>query len=410
MDVRPFTPPFTYAPELPQQRHIIIRHPGYDDMSNVLLRLFAPDAPSSSSSASFGLHAGFALTACGIVAGNRWDGWLSEHKHDDGGQDDPARIALCAADWDKMLDKDSYYFHLPYDNDDDNNPSPYPIVPTFQEWAFPHNQLPSSWTHIALPEAYGQLLQTHTTPSLNTVLLLRDEVCAISGCLTMLQTAHVCPKAEEEWYLRNGMSRYCSRRSAGLEDPVNVLRLRADLHIAFDKPYFVFVPKADGVGSQQFVLHVVEPCVEYQHLYHNQKIQQQREVCVELLFARFAWTIFPLVADFLKGKVRRRLRLMTTSKDDGTKVAPFFASAEQCENLVMRRSKSRNTTSKKRARLEDSAQYEVTDASLEDSVKDEVTDASLEDSVKDEVTDASLEDSVKDEVTDASLEGKHDRS
>ncbi|KAM3565652.1 hypothetical protein ARSEF4850_001324 [Beauveria asiatica] len=272
-----------------------------------------------------------------------------------------------------MLDKDSYYFHLPYDNDDDNNPLPYPIVPTFQEQAFPHNQLPSSWTHIALPEAYGQLLQTHTTPSLNTVLLLRNEVCAISASQTMLQMAHVCPKAEEEWHLRNGMSRYCSRPSAGLEDPVNVLRLRADLHIAFDKPCFVFVPKADGVGLQQFVLHVLEPCEEYQHLYHNRKIRQQK-VRVELLFARFARTIFPLVAVFLKGKVERRVRLMTTSQD-GT---PFFASAEQCENFVMRRFKSRNTTSKKRARLEDSAQDEVTDASLEDSVKDEVTDASLE--------------------------------
>ncbi|KAM3434333.1 hypothetical protein MY4824_005522 [Beauveria thailandica] len=227
-----------------------------------------------------------------------------------------------------MLDKDSYYFHLPYDNDDDNNPSPYPIVPTFQEWAFPHNQLPSSWTHIALPEAYGQLLQTHTTPSLT------------QSCF------------------------YVVKRSASLEDPVNVLRLRADLHIAFDKPYFVFVPKADGVGLQQFVLDVLEPCGEYQHLYHNQKIRQQR-VRVELLFARFARTIFPLVADFLKGKVDRRVRLMTTS-EDGTKVAPFFTSAEQCENFVMRRSKSRNTTSKKRARLEDSAQDEVTDASLED--------------------------------------------
>ncbi len=76
----PATPPnITLAPPS-QVRYIIFRHPGYDDARNILLKLFAPDA-SSSASSGIGLHAGYALAACGIVAGNRWDGWLSEHRH-----------------------------------------------------------------------------------------------------------------------------------------------------------------------------------------------------------------------------------------------------------------------------------------------------------------------------------------
>jgi hypothetical protein len=54
-------------------QYIIFRHPGYNDARNVLLKLFTPDASSSSPSfpsSSFGLHAGYALAACGVVAGN----------------------------------------------------------------------------------------------------------------------------------------------------------------------------------------------------------------------------------------------------------------------------------------------------------------------------------------------------
>src|SRR5258706_15227609 len=132
----PATPPdASLAPPTSQLRYIIFRHPGYDDARNILLKLFAPDASSSSSASSgFGLHACYALAACGVVAGNRWDGWLSEHRHRQGDGDESTRINFSATDRDKMLDKHSYYFHLPDDDDDDddNARSPYPIVPTFR--------------------------------------------------------------------------------------------------------------------------------------------------------------------------------------------------------------------------------------------------------------------------------------
>lgn len=367
----PATPPNTSLASPSQVRYIIFRHPGYDDARNVLLKLFAPDASSSSSSSAssgIGLHAGYALTACSIVAGNRWDGWLSEHRHCHGGRDDPTRITLCAADRDKMLDKHSYYFHLPHDDDDDDNTrSPYPIVPTFREWPFPHDQLSPSWTQTAPPELFEQP-QTYSVSGLTTALRQRDVTCRITGYREGLQTAHVCPQAEEDWYLRNSMSRYNSGNSESVDNPANALLLRADLHIAFDKPSFVFVPKPSDVESQQFVLHLLEPSREFESLYHN-RAMQSLGVSVELLFARLAWTIFPLVAGFLKGKIRRRLRLSTISKDNGTEMAPFFASAEQCEDLVTRTPKSRNASPKKRGRPEDSVREADTDSSREDEHK-----------------------------------------
>jgi hypothetical protein len=80
-----------------------------------------------------------------------------------------------------MLDKHSYYFHLPDDNSDDKNPRlPYPIVPTFQEWSFPHDQLPPSWTQTALLKLPEQP-QTYSVSGLTTALQQRDVTCRITG-------------------------------------------------------------------------------------------------------------------------------------------------------------------------------------------------------------------------------------
>lgn len=48
------------------------RHPGYRDEHNIIMVLPALD------DAQGGIHHETALTACAIVAGNRWDGFLRE--------------------------------------------------------------------------------------------------------------------------------------------------------------------------------------------------------------------------------------------------------------------------------------------------------------------------------------------
>ncbi|KFZ16576.1 hypothetical protein V501_02161 [Pseudogymnoascus sp. VKM F-4519 (FW-2642)] len=54
------------------------------------------------------------------------------------------------------------------------------------------------------------------------------------------------------------------------------------------------------------------------------------------------------------------------SKANGAEMAPFFASVEQCEDLVIRTSKSRNASPKKRGRPKDSVREADTDSSRED--------------------------------------------
>lgn len=162
------------------------------------------------------------------------------------------------------------------------------------------------------------------------------------------------------------MPRYNSGNSESLDNPANALLLRADLDIALDKPSFVFVFKPADVESQQFVFHLLEPSQEFEFLYHN-RTMQNLEMSVELLFARLAWTIFPLVAGFLMGKIPRRQRLSTMiTRANGAGMAPSFASAEQCEYLVTRTSKSRNASSQKDGRPEDSVRGASTDSSQDE--------------------------------------------
>ncbi|ATY64986.1 hypothetical protein A9K55_005360 [Cordyceps militaris] len=144
---------------------------------------------------------------------------------------------------------------------------------------------------------------------ISTALRQRDGTCRITGFHKGVQTAHVCPRSEEDWYLRNGMSRYNYRNSDSVDNIANALLLRADLRIAFDIPAFFFIPR---------------PSI---YLYHNRETQGLR-------------AIFLLLSSFLKGKTPRRLRL-EASNNNRVDIGPLFASAEQCEELLTR-SKSRN--------------------------------------------------------------------
>ncbi|RDL33721.1 uncharacterized protein BP5553_08089 [Venustampulla echinocandica] len=100
---------------------IRFRHPHYPDSSNVLLTLFAPD------SAAGGIEYGVAHAACGVISGNRWNGWFTAKA-------DGLTITLTYGD---ILCERDYYFHLP----ESSLEAPYAIVPTFKEWAFPHEKL-----------------------------------------------------------------------------------------------------------------------------------------------------------------------------------------------------------------------------------------------------------------------------
>ena len=64
----------------------------------------------------------------------------------------------------------------------------YPIIPSFQDWEFPHNCIPDSWSQVS------------TSPSTRR--------CAISNFSFAIDGAHLISHEEALWYQRNDIRRY----------------------------------------------------------------------------------------------------------------------------------------------------------------------------------------------------------
>ncbi|KAH8701326.1 hypothetical protein GQ44DRAFT_732977 [Phaeosphaeriaceae sp. PMI808] len=350
----------TPLPSIPQplrRWQIFFRHPGYDDSNNVLFKLYAMDTDTDGSHNTEqdgsqalgipGLYAQFALDACAVIAGNRTDGWLSTLRD----PDDARKAQIDAA---SILHARNYYFHLDRENgtdDDSGSDEPYPIVPTFREWRFPHDRIPAHWQQLS-PNA-APLDSIFSPSNLTTALQIRDGSCRISGHREGLQVAHIVPQAELDWWKGNDMSRYNLGPVDTLDDTANAMFLRADLHINFDKSRFIFIPKPSGDGSgMRLRLHLFEPSAEYEHFYHNRELHTSA-VGVEMLYARFAWSLFPLLSAFLS--CRKSRRLAVSIPVDGEADSRGFFAATFCEQFSVSAARKRSQSPKKRKPEHDSA-------------------------------------------------------
>lgn len=329
-------------------KRITIRHPAYGGQNNVLISLLAADGPQG------GLNLMTAHTISGIIADNRFDGYLAR-------ESDPTSAALHV----QILPPGEYFFHVPSNTaviepgqvTAESSPSAYcyPIVAFFDSWTFPHMDFPILWRTTT----YGESSVLRPT---NTAVLERDRTCRLTNQRLGCELAHVVPKSEETWFLRNGMGmQYGSlgRREASdkLDEPENVMLLRSDIHKAWDDRSFVFLPKPNlsssehgteyqsaATGDCSYVAHVMHQDEEMIALFHNVK-SQALGVRPEYLFARLAWSILPATQNFLSSGEPRLLKVW--NGNSGTMEVRWFT-GKDCGTLLQSRKRSRSPT--KRAR------------------------------------------------------------
>lgn len=280
-------------------RHkIVLRHPGYLEPHNILLALHAPDAAVGG-----GIHYGTAFVACAIIACNRWNGYLTRERNG-------PKLEMAVDD---VLQSGSYYFHIP------DAERPYPIYPSFRDWEFPHNNLPPHWKapYNNSPYDDSDFMGPAGSSNLTATVLRRDKACIVSRHGDCVESAHLCPRAEIDWYNNNSMSLYninCTLPSeVTVDDVSNAFTLRCDIHRAFDASFFVIVPKLN-----EWVAHFLTPTQDLGQLYHNVALMLPSNVSSEALISRFAWSIFPLLAFTRTGTGRRKLRIRAT--EHGTSV------------------------------------------------------------------------------------------
>jgi hypothetical protein len=234
--------------------------------------------------------------------------------------------------FDSILHARSYYYHL---EDSDGSDLPYHIVPSFREWHSPHDRLPAHWAQLSsLSNATSNV--SFTPSNLTAALTVRDGCCHTTGHKEELQV-------ELNWWQANDMARYNNGQGYSLDDTANVMFLRADLNIAFDKPRFVFVPKPSNGRGIQPVFHLLGSS-EYEHHHHNRDLHESK-ISVDLLFARFAWTLFPLLGAFLSCKKDRRLTLRIAAHNQ--MLSRGFFSAADCERYYQSAGRKRSQSPKK---------------------------------------------------------------
>ncbi|POS71692.1 hypothetical protein DHEL01_v209912 [Diaporthe helianthi] len=339
---------------------INFRHPGYDSPFDTLFQLPRFDHKGSLTSASAatdhqapgtvfndignasastgsqthtiaGVHHRTALLACQIIANNAFDGFLATDR--DGQQ----RVNLGP---DEVLTADNYWFIANRPDSSLNlvdNRDVYPIVPSFPDWAFPHDRFrtlgwgpqprPHGQPATAAPQSRphhpaGQ--DEHPPHPLPTPIPMAPPPipgqtirrCILSNTSYPLHKAHIIPLAHQRWFGNSGMAMY-GLGSGLIDNDANALHMRHDLHFVWDAHIFALVPKEDYYTVH--VLHIPQTAVlEFAALWHNVPVRSEELRQSEaFMFAKFAQAIFMLLKPFIvQSATSRYVARLQVSPDD----------------------------------------------------------------------------------------------
>ncbi|KAI1125364.1 hypothetical protein F5Y10DRAFT_247260 [Nemania abortiva] len=287
---------------------IKFHHPGYKDGSGILFSLPRLDRSlTPPDGVRNGVHYGTALTACQIVANNAFHGYLATNREGSERVDpDLSR--------DHLLTKSDYWFIVPADGHSGPNPPPYPVVPSFRDWAFPHRDMPN-WPRPKNPPGVD----------------IDDSRCIVTRVGGLVNNCHLIPVADEKWFKANHMAQWYGKHR-DINEKTNKITLRHDLHFALDAYMFAVVPKANNyVVHQLFATDSFEK--EFASAFHNHIVLQPSEVIPEFLFARFARAILMLVKAFItQGGVRRNIVRLQAVDDEDYTTKTEWLSPEQLAN------------------------------------------------------------------------------
>lgn len=240
----------------------------------------------------------FALTACAVVAGNKWHGYLS------------ATIPGPAIQ-DEILIGTYFFFHdHPYAGGEQQPcqciTQPYAIYPTWESWPFPRGDMPRWWPDIGEPhEAIPSVAS-----DFSQMIVLRDRSCRITGSAEACEAAHIIPVKYDAWFMDHKMSSY-SRDIKSIDSSGNLMLLRRDLHFTLDRLKWTIFPH----GSQ-WVYYALDRSAELASQYHQRALRPIEGVRREYLLAAFARAIFPHLNQFLRSRTDKYLLGNVVGTDD----------------------------------------------------------------------------------------------
>jgi hypothetical protein len=295
-------PPVTarFSAQSPSQ--IVIRHPGYKSSRLIDLPAFdgGEDCP--------GIHHGTVLLICGFFADNTFDGWLSLTRGGD-------RLGLGGDD---LLPVGEYYLPIPWPaelrTEGQQGVYKWPIIPTFRLWPFPHSNLPPPQLFPRNPFSDQTSIPISLRSNASQTVKARDGGCCMSPDQDGVEGAHIVPEGEDEWFREQEMDQYnpisWMTGAKPVNNPSNMLTLRADIHIVYDTKSFIFTWKLGSWRS-----HFLTSTANLGFEYHNRRVKMPVDVHPNFLLARVAWTVFPMIQNFFSRGESRVVRVGLEDKE-----------------------------------------------------------------------------------------------
>lgn len=365
---------------IPPHATISFRHPAYADSDDILFKL--PRLDQTEHGPATGVHHRTALRACQIIANNAFHGYLAT--------DRDGRQAVTTVP-DGILTEDSYWFIVERRGGDNGGIEQrqgrdvYPIVPTFEDWQFPHDDFPSlgwddadadagasaSASATAPPDAATATLHPPLDPPIATFAVPavprpKFSRCTLSNHGYSVTKAHLVPSANIQWFRINSMKCYASEDEQHMRRFIhnthNTLTVRVDLHTMWDAHMFALVPKRG-----RFVAHILAAPTpgsrEFAAEWHNTPVQvgALENVAKQYMFAKFAQAIFMLLKPFVAftpmGKYVARLKAKAGEMDE-YEVRREWLSGTALQDLYSgggSRKASESPSSRKRSRSQTSA-------------------------------------------------------
>jgi hypothetical protein len=119
------------------------------------------------------------------------------------------------------------------------------MVRSFRGWQLPHGNLPNYWTSCHILNAPdSRLLPQQST--LAKVILARDLTCWLTNHVESTEHAHLVPPNEQAWFDDNAVLQYTNLSRVdinGIDDSLNGILLRSDVHTLFEQRRFALTPK-----------------------------------------------------------------------------------------------------------------------------------------------------------------------
>ncbi|KAN0072780.1 hypothetical protein V8E54_008894 [Elaphomyces granulatus] len=219
-------------------------------------------------------------------------------------------------------------------------PDDFRLASGTMNWTYPHEKLPhswvGSWTTTTAPEFSAEATDSTTSPH----DFERWDVLRF--------VERLVPVNDMQLYNSNHTLSY----KYWLDDKVNSISLRVDIHRKFDAGCFVIVRK-DGT----WVNHFLKPTNELGIIFHNREVSLDSSLSPHFLLVRFALAIFPLVAGMFGTSDKRLVRVKAEEGKIGER------DIELEGRSILENSEKKKTGSKKRKDDDSGARAASEDAS-----------------------------------------------